>query len=155
MDRTDYQLLKRNLSLDVALSWLAQDCKDDFYPDPINYSDIELYSENYLSHREHRFLQIFEGFLGLQDAFHSLVLLIRKGVCHLLKPRSTRWPLLLRVLEPRQPLSSTIGQLSSKIRGKSTVQPHIVVKNHGLPRCKGVDWMPLGALPLWFRETDT
>ena len=58
MDRTDYQLLKRNLSLDVALSWLAQDCKDDFYPDPINYSDIELYSENYLSHREHRFLQL-------------------------------------------------------------------------------------------------
>ncbi|MCK4829906.1 RNA-directed DNA polymerase, partial [bacterium] len=58
MDGTDYQLLKRNLPLDVAIEWLTQDCKDDFYPDPLNFSDIKTYPEEYLRNREHRILQI-------------------------------------------------------------------------------------------------
>ena len=53
-----YQLLKDGLPLGVGTSWLEQDAKDDFYPDPIGYRDIAAYQEDFLALREHEIFQI-------------------------------------------------------------------------------------------------
>jgi len=54
----NYQLVKKTLRLDAAVRWLAEDSKDDFFPDPLNFADVVASSDNYLSRREHRILQL-------------------------------------------------------------------------------------------------
>ncbi len=53
----NYALLKRSLDLKTAVSWMPRDSKDDFFPDPIGWSDIREFPEEFISRREHRFLQ--------------------------------------------------------------------------------------------------
>ena len=54
----NYPLLKRTLDLQVAVNWLVEDAKDDFFPDPLGFKEISTLSEEYLVQREHRFLQV-------------------------------------------------------------------------------------------------
>ena len=54
---SDYSTLKETLKLDVALHWLSEDAKDDFYPDAIGWQDLTDPNSNYLERRKHRILQ--------------------------------------------------------------------------------------------------
>lgn len=54
----NYPLLKRTLNLQVAVNWLVEDAKDDFFPDPLGFKEISTLSDEYLVQREHRFLQV-------------------------------------------------------------------------------------------------
>lgn len=53
----NFNLLKNSLDLNSAISWMIDDSKDDFFPDPIIWADIRKYQEEFLSNREHRILQ--------------------------------------------------------------------------------------------------
>ncbi|MFA5191368.1 MAG: RNA-directed DNA polymerase, partial [Verrucomicrobiia bacterium] len=57
-NRVNYPLLKRVLNLPVAVDWLMEDAKDDFFPDPLGFKEISVFKQSYLTQREHRFLQI-------------------------------------------------------------------------------------------------
>jgi hypothetical protein len=61
----DYQRLKRILDLQKAGRWLVKDSEDDFFPDPLNFSDVSSCLTKYLEQRQHRVLQI--------DAFPSVM----------------------------------------------------------------------------------
>lgn len=54
---SEYNTLKETLKLDVALHWLSEDAKDDFYPDAIHWQDLTDPDSNYLERRKHRILQ--------------------------------------------------------------------------------------------------
>ena len=54
----NYPVLKKALNLPLAVEWLVEDSKDDFYPDPLCFRDIQLAKDEYLAQREHRFLQV-------------------------------------------------------------------------------------------------
>ncbi|MFC2032561.1 RNA-directed DNA polymerase, partial [Chloroflexota bacterium] len=58
MPLNNYEKLKETLNLQVAIDWLINDVKDDFYPDPIRFADIKKYKDDYLTQRQHRLLQI-------------------------------------------------------------------------------------------------
>ena len=53
-----YQLLKKCLALDAAGKWLVRDSQDDFFPDALNFADVEATLTEYLAQRQHRVLQI-------------------------------------------------------------------------------------------------
>ena len=53
----NYALLKKSLDLKTAITWLAKDSKDDFFPDPICWADICKFPDEFLARREHRILQ--------------------------------------------------------------------------------------------------
>ncbi len=58
MESINYPLLKKVLKLEVALDWLKEDCKDDFYPDNFCYKDLVKSSSAFLEARKHRILQV-------------------------------------------------------------------------------------------------
>lgn len=53
----NYAVLKRTLNLNVAVDWLYEDSKDDFFPDAFVFRDIRDRKEDYLEQRQHRILQ--------------------------------------------------------------------------------------------------
>lgn len=53
-----YQLLKKELRLDVACRWLQEDSQDDFFVDPFKFSDISQSGKEYLLQRQHRIFQV-------------------------------------------------------------------------------------------------
>jgi len=53
----NYPLLKRSLDLKTAVSWMPTDSADDFFVDPIGWSDIRHFPEEFISRREHRLFQ--------------------------------------------------------------------------------------------------
>lgn len=62
----DYNTLKETLKLDVALRWLLEDAKDDFYPDAIGWQDLIDPNSSYLERRRHRILQ-FDSISYIMD----------------------------------------------------------------------------------------
>ena len=54
----NYKQLSENLNTEIGAKWLERDISDDFFQDPINYADINYYTERYLDKRKHRILQI-------------------------------------------------------------------------------------------------
>lgn len=53
-----YQLLKSTLDLAHAGKWLVRDSEDDFFPDALHFADIQTKLDQYITQREHRYLQI-------------------------------------------------------------------------------------------------
>jgi len=53
-----YQIVKNALDLAHAGKWLQRDSEDDFFPDALNFADIHAKLDEYISQREHRYLQI-------------------------------------------------------------------------------------------------
>ena len=53
-----YQIVKKTLNLSHAGKWLQRDSEDDFFPDALNFADIQSKLEEYVVQREHRYLQI-------------------------------------------------------------------------------------------------
>ncbi|MCX6177779.1 MAG: reverse transcriptase domain-containing protein [Chlorobiales bacterium] len=53
-----YQILKNTLDIAHAGKWLVRDSEDDFFPDALHFADIQAKLNDYLSQREHRYLQI-------------------------------------------------------------------------------------------------
>lgn len=53
----NYNLLKSSLNFNASISWLSKDVKDDFYPDPIGWKDINKYQQSYLDRIQHRIFQ--------------------------------------------------------------------------------------------------
>ncbi len=79
MKSDNYPLLKRTLRLDVAASWLLEDVKDDFFPDPNLYREIGKKPSEYLKEREHRILQ-FEGIATVLGTVPKRSGLIREAI---------------------------------------------------------------------------
>jgi hypothetical protein len=50
--RNSFRQLDRALDFKVALQWLEQDSKDDFFPDPFHYRDLATRSEDFLNRIE-------------------------------------------------------------------------------------------------------
>src|SRR4030042_4123732 len=53
----NYALLKSSLNLSVAVGWLSEDSKDDFFPDAFMFRDVHNVKADYLEQRQHRILQ--------------------------------------------------------------------------------------------------
>lgn len=58
MPKWEYSSLKRSLNLPIAVEWLYEDSKDDFYPDAYRFRDIVELKDDYLEQRQHRIFQI-------------------------------------------------------------------------------------------------
>jgi hypothetical protein len=58
MPGSNYTLLKNGLDLSVAVDWLCEDSKDDFFPDAFMLRDVCDLKADYLEQRQHRIFQI-------------------------------------------------------------------------------------------------
>lgn len=67
----DYTLLKKTLNLSVAINWLYEDSKDDFFLDPFVFRDIRAFSPDYIEQRQHRIFQV--------DVIPSIIGVLTKG----------------------------------------------------------------------------
>ncbi|WP_431689209.1 RNA-directed DNA polymerase [Hahella sp. NBU794] len=75
----NYQHIKRILQLSKAGRWLVRDSDDDFFPDPLNFSDVAGHLEQYLAQREHRLLQI-DALTSLRDFVPKASGMVREAI---------------------------------------------------------------------------
>lgn len=52
----NYQNVKKALDFRIGVKWLNHDARDDFYPDPIRYEDLNIFVDEYIARREHQLL---------------------------------------------------------------------------------------------------
>jgi hypothetical protein len=74
-----YQLLKSTLDLSRAGKWLVRDSEDDFFPDALNFADVQTRLEEYLAQRAHRYLQI-DSIAHLMDTVPKASGMLREAV---------------------------------------------------------------------------
>jgi len=75
----NYNLLKNSLNFETAISWLAKDSSDDFFPDPINWNDIKKFPSEYLEKRQHRLFQ-FESLPCIMEYMPKKSGMLREAV---------------------------------------------------------------------------
>ncbi|MCD4498157.1 RNA-directed DNA polymerase [Chromobacterium vaccinii] len=75
----DYQRLKTLLNIEKAAKWLVKDSEDDFFPDTLNFSDVVSKLNEYLSQRQHRYLQI-DSFTSIRDFVPKANGMLRESV---------------------------------------------------------------------------
>src|ERR1043166_3089730 len=54
----NYPLLMSTLQLETAVRWLQRDAVDDFFPDILQYGDLNGRETTFVARRRHRFLQV-------------------------------------------------------------------------------------------------
>lgn len=75
----DYPRLNKILDLQKASRWLVKDSEDEFFPDPLNFSDVSSNIQEYLNQRRHRLLQI-DSFTSLKDYVPKASGMVRESV---------------------------------------------------------------------------